>query len=33
LAQPGHHQLEVLSGLAIGFIHKESDFEHGILLG
>ena len=31
-AQPGHYGLEVLSGLAVGLIVKESDFKHGCLL-
>jgi hypothetical protein len=32
LAQPGHHFLEMLSGLAVGLIIKASDFKHGFLL-
>jgi hypothetical protein len=32
LAQPGHHLEEMLSGLAVGLVEKESDFQHGALL-
>ena len=32
LAQPGHHLLEMLSGLAVGLVHKKSDFKHAPLL-
>jgi hypothetical protein len=28
LAQPGHHFLEMLSGLAVGLIVKTADFDH-----
>jgi hypothetical protein len=27
-AQPGHHLLEMLSGLAIGLVEKKADVEH-----
>ena len=32
LAQPGHHFLKVLSGLAVGFVHKTLTFSNVILL-
>ena len=32
LSQPGHNLLEMLSGLAVGLVQKEADFQHVFFL-